>query len=449
MSTGRRPLPRPLLAALAGAALLVVVQQQLLERRPPRLLSLEPQVHSSGPAALDLRFSRPMERASLEARSRLAPALAHRWLGRDANVRLLLQPGQTVRGPLTLQLAGEDRRGRSLAPERWHWDPRPLLLVVAEVDGGEQLQVQHHDGRWQPISPVWRRLASVEPLADGSGVVVLAADRQGRQRLWKRSLRPRSLVRHPATLAPPQLGPLQALEPNPLSFAHLSSNRRGDLLMQLGPEAPGATVTRWIEPDGRRHDLMLPVSGPILLLPEGEGMVVPNPDGLELRSLRGALAGAAERPQVLPGSRMLAAFCPASGEALLIRHWPDFRRSLERVQPGSAPITLWLGSEAVLAASCSPSGDRAWMLLNRWQAAVANELVRLDRAGRIEARLDLGAWAPEPGMPMGYDPVGDQLLLTLRRDPREPARPALVDGRTMALRILAKPVRQALWLPGG
>jgi hypothetical protein len=52
-------------------------------------------------------------------------------------------------------------------------------------------------------------------------------------------------------------------------------------------------------------------------------------------------------------------------------------------------------------------------------------------------------------MPMGYDPVGDQLLLTLRRDPREPARPALVDGRTMALRILAKPVRQALWLPGG
>jgi hypothetical protein len=178
-------------------------------------------------------------------------------------------------------------------------------------------------------------------------------------------------------------------------------------------------------------------------------MVVPNPDGLELRSLRGALAGAAERPQVLPGSRMLAAFCPASGEALLIRHWPDFRRSLERVQPGTAPITLWLGSEAVLAASCSPSGDRAWMLLNRWQAAVANELVRLDRAGRIEARLDLGAWAPEPGMPMGYDPVGDQLLLTLRRDPREPARPALVDGRTMALRILAKPVRQALWLPGG
>jgi hypothetical protein len=89
------------------------------------------------------------------------------------------------------------------------------------------------------------------------------------------------------------------------------------------------------------------------------------------------------------------------------------------------------------------------MLLNRWQAAVANELVRLDRAGRIEARLDLGPWAPEPGMPLGYDPVGDQLLLTLRRDPREPARPALVDGRTMALRILAKPVRQALWLPGG
>lgn len=89
------------------------------------------------------------------------------------------------------------------------------------------------------------------------------------------------------------------------------------------------------------------------------------------------------------------------------------------------------------------------MLLNRWQAAVANELVRLDRTGRIDARLDLRAWTPEPGMPMVYDPVADQLLLTLRRDPRQPARAALVDGRTMALRILPKPVRQALWLPGG
>jgi hypothetical protein len=449
MSNGLPPLPHPLLAALAGAALLVVVQQQILERRPPRLLSLEPQVHSSGPAALDLRFSRPLGRASLQARSRLQPPLAHRWLGSETTLRLLLQPGQQVRSPLSLELAGEDRRGRSLAPQRWHWEPRPLLLVVAEVEGGEQLQIQDHDGRWQPISPIWRRIPSVEPLADGSGVVVLAADHQGRQRLWKRTLRPRSLVRHPATLGPPQLGSLQPLGPEGLSFAHLSSNRRGDLVLQWGSQAPGTTVTRWIEPDGRRHDLKLPVSGPILLLPEGEGMVVPTPDGLELRSLRGALAGATERPQVLPGSRMLAAFCPASGQALLVRHWPDFRRSLERVQPGPAPITLWLGSEAVLAASCSPNGDRAWMLLNRWQAAVANELVRLDRTGRIDARLDLRAWTPEPGMPMVYDPVADQLLLTLRRDPRQPARAALVDGRTMALRILPKPVRQALWLPGG
>jgi hypothetical protein len=45
--------------------------------------------------------------------------------------------------------------------------------------------------------------------------------------------------------------------------------------------------------------------------------------------------------------------------------------------------------------------------------------------------------------------VGDQLLLTVRRDPRLPAQPALLDGETLRLRVLPKPISQATWLPAG
>ena len=67
--------------------------------------------------------------------------------------------------------------------------------------------------------------------------------------------------------------------------------------------------------------------------------------------------------------------------------------------------------------------------------------------GPIVARLDLAPWQPEPGTPLSYDPVGDQLLLTLRRDPRQAARPALLDGNTLRLQVLPQPISQAHWLP--
>ena len=440
-----RSLPRSVWGALGAGALLVLVQQQILERRPPRLLSLEPQAYSSGPGALDLRFSRPMQRQSLAQQSRLDPPVAHRWLGSDALQRLLLLPDQVVRTPLALRLRGLDRRGLPLQEQRWGWDPRPYLLVVAEVSGGVQLQLRTHDDQWLPLSPVLARIPSVEPLANGRGVVFLSAERlsQGWHRLWKRTLRPRSLVKGGERLGPPLPGPLQSLSPDRLSFAHISGNRHGDVLLQLSGLLPGSARTLWIDARGRQRQLKLEVSGPIRLLPEGDGMVVPSPDGLELRGLREE----GSTPQMLPGSRMLMAFCPASGEALLMRHWPDYRRSLERVQPGAAPVTTWLGEEAVMAASCNPSGDRVWMLLNRWRGQSQNEVVRLDRRGRIVVRRDLAPWQPEPGTALSYDPVGDQLLLTVRRDPREPGRPALLDGRTLRLRVLSKPITQAYWLP--
>ena len=84
---------------LAAAGLLGLVQQQILLRRPPRLVRVQPALASSGPGALDLRFSRPMQRTSLRDQSRLQPALAHQWLGEANPLRLLLAGGQRLTQP--------------------------------------------------------------------------------------------------------------------------------------------------------------------------------------------------------------------------------------------------------------------------------------------------------------------------------------------------------------
>ena len=63
----------------------------------------------------------------------------------------------------------------------------------------------------------------------------------------------------------------------------------------------------------------------------------------------------------------------------------------------------------------------------------------------------LQGWDVEPGVPMAYDPTRQQLLLTLRRSVQgsEGARAVLVDGQTLQLQPVDKPVRLALWLPAG
>ena len=94
----RLPWAGPLPLTLALAALLALVQQQLLLRPPPRLERLSPVGASSGPAALQARFSRPMDPASLQADSRLAPPLAHRWLG-DGEIAGLVRWSDVVLAP--------------------------------------------------------------------------------------------------------------------------------------------------------------------------------------------------------------------------------------------------------------------------------------------------------------------------------------------------------------
>ena len=105
---------------LAGLGL-ALIQQQLLQRRPPRLQRLEPEAPGSALAALGLRFSRPMDGASLRQQLELVPDLPHELLGEGTRWRLQLTGTQAIEGPVELRLGGQDQRGQTLAASHWRW----------------------------------------------------------------------------------------------------------------------------------------------------------------------------------------------------------------------------------------------------------------------------------------------------------------------------------------
>lgn len=433
---------------------LALAQQQLLLRQPPRVLALMPSPASSGPAGLELRFSRPMDRASVAAASRIDPPVAVRWLAAGADLKLSLNPGLRLDRPLQLDLAGRDRRSQALATSRWLWDPRPRILAVVPVPGGEQLQLRQHNGRWQPLSPVWPRVVSIEPLGDGSGVAVVSQDRRGdgppHQQIWMIPLQQRNLARVPLELGAPEAGPPRALDGGGHLFAHLSSNRFGDLLIQSGGPEPGSARTLlWPRRASRATSLTLEASGPMRLLPQGGAVVVPIPEGLSLQDL----PPRPPRQQMLPGSRDLSSFCPRAGRALLVRHWPDYRRSVELVEPGRAPRQLWIGPQAVLATSCQGNGERFWIAQIEGLQRPVLTVLALNRQGQILARRSLRDWELEPGTPLSFDATSNQLLLVLRpwKQPSSgsiaaPPQAMVMDATTLALRPLGQQARLALWL---
>jgi hypothetical protein len=470
MSEVRRSEPgneRGALWALGGLLLLALALQQALVRQPPRLLQLSQAPASSGPAALRLRFSRPMDLASLAA-SRLDPPLAHRWLGEGDTFLLALAPGQRPQGPLRLSLAGADLAGVPLRPRRWLWDPRPRLLAVVPVAGGDQLQLRDHDGRWRPLlTKVWRQIVAVEALGEGSALALVSREEGGVQRVWRLPVRQRNLAPASQGLAPVRAGAPEPLQQEPLLFAHISGNRRGELLVQAGGMASEAVRTLLWPPSGSPRTLALDAIGTASLLPEGGAVVVPRNEGLTLEQL----PPRPPRRQILPGSRDLLTFCPRSGRALLRRHWPDYRRSLEWLEPGQPPRELWRGTEALLAATCQGGGERLWVALLSGDRRPELSLLALDRQGRQLWRRALSDWELEPGTQLQEDPTTERLVAALRplpitglagTAPPPPARAmVLASGGTgssdAAPRFLdapgpgggGPPVRQVLWLATG
>ncbi len=256
---------------------LALLQQLILARRPPRLLELEQAASSSGPAALTLRFSRPMDRVSVEKASDLSPRLDFAIQGETNPLLLLPQAGQRIVGPLAVRLAGSDRRGLSLPASLWHWDPRPHLLAVVPQPGGEQLKLRQPDGRWVGLSPVWPAIPGLMPLGDGSGVGLVSRDGAGTHQVWRLLLNRQHLSRSSRDLGQVRIERLERFNAEPLVFARLSTNRSGDLLVQGSGPSPRSDLLEIWKRDGSRQTLGLDASGPVSLLPQGERRSCLNP----------------------------------------------------------------------------------------------------------------------------------------------------------------------------
>ena len=183
------------------------------------------------------------------------------------------------------------------------------------------------------------------------------------------------------------------------------------------------------------------------LLPAGGGVVMPTYDSLTLRPLETT----EQRPQMLPGSRELGAFCGASGRAVLIRHWPDYRRSIELVVPGQAPKQLHLGDQAVLGVACDNRAERIWAVLGRWEQQRGNhELVMINAEGEVKQRMSLSPWALKAGSPIQLNEVTNQLLLTLTQQSIGDARAGLVDADTLqTIKLMNDTIVEAQWLNAG
>lgn len=426
---------KQILAWLGAALLLALGQQQLLRQRPPRLLQATTQPPGSGAAALELRFSRPINSKSLRQGVALKPPLPFELLGQGSRWRLQIPASQRINGPLLLRVAGRDLQGQPLGASQWRWDPRPTLVAARPVAGGDQLQ--RWDGRqWQPLGPVHGPVQSLLPLGNGAGVVTVTAQQPMAQQIWRLKLDQR--------LRPQGE---QQLNRQPLIYAHLSSNQTGALLVQSSEQLSAESHLQLWPPEGNAETLKLAASGAIQLVPQGGWLVLPETDGLALRSL----PPLAPQRQFLPGSRDLSSFCPEAGRALLVRHWPDYRRSLEFLEPGRPPRQIWVGNEALVASACAGGGERLWVLLISGLRVPELEILELNRQGKQLRRQRLQGLELDPGSGLHYDPASQQLLLLLRPLNRPQgaaslAQATLLDASSLRARPLVGGVRQVGWL---
>ena len=443
-STGK---VRLLSVALIALGLVALVQQQILLRRPPRLRSVAIQSIRSGAAALDVRFSRTMDRKSVAENSRLVPHQPHQWFGQQDQFRLLLDPGAQIRSPQKLVLAGRDQRGLALPKGALWWDPRSTLVAVMVEGEGEQLKLRREDGSWLPLSSVEQRILQIEPLGNGEGVAFVTDNDPSKLEVLLRQLTPRAMSDQAQELAEPLPGALKSLASGSLLFAHLSSNQRGELLVQVGGIEAGSDRT-WIRSvDANRRDLNLEVAGAIRLLPDGSGLVVPSYNGLDLLPMNPDQQGNAL--QSLPGSRELKSFCSGSGRAVLLRNWPDYRRSIELVIPGKPPRQVWLGEAGVMATACDNRGEKIWIVLRDASPTLRDELLLVNSSGLVLKRRSFPGWYLASGSVLDVDPATNRLLTVITDGDGSKRRAALIDGSSLEFELLKPQVVLARWLPSG
>ena len=181
--------------------------------------------------------------------------------------------------------------------------------------------LRRRDGSWLPLSPFssafFRLSRSVTGKALLSSRITIALSE-----VLLRKLTPRSLSSQAEDC---RTIPGDAIMISSLLFAHLSSNLRGELLVQIGGIEVGSDRT-WIHSmNAKGRDLHLDNAGPIRL-PDGSGLVVPSYDGLDLLSMNPDEQ--ASEPQSLPGSRELK-LLHRLRSGLVVKELADYRRSIE------------------------------------------------------------------------------------------------------------------------
>jgi hypothetical protein len=302
------------------------------------------------------------------------------------------------------------------------------LLINRTTQNGQQLQLQNRQGEWTPIGPTWTRLNKVVPLGNGRGIAMVASDDNRSEQIWLQPLASNSISQYQSSLTPPSPQTMQRLAKGNVLFAHLSSNLNGDILIQTGGFLPDSEKNELFLANGQRHRINVRSAGPMELLPGGGGLVVPTYNGINLQPL----IDKNKSVQSLPGNRELGTFCAASGRALLIRHWPDYRRSIELILPGRAPRQLWLGEQAVLGVACDAKGERIWAVIGTWTGDWAQHtILRMDSKGNEIDRQLLAPWRMKGGTPLQLDPVGRRLLLTVSKKGQNSANPAFIDAATL------------------
>ncbi|MCY4360508.1 MAG: hypothetical protein OXC47_07600 [Cyanobacteria bacterium MAG APA_bin_95] len=470
----RHPFHGPAWRMVFAGLLLALLQQYGLQQRQGRLLAVRPAVDAA--AVLELRYSRPVDAASLAASVQLVPDVPLSATVDGATVQLRLTQPYRASGPLTVRLGGQDQQGQPLRQVRLRWDPRPLLVGLVSSPQGQRLELGWPDGPWQPVTPWESAISNVLPLRDGRGVVYAAAvDPLSRKNRFV-AVKPSGVVLGDQPTAWQPVAPRPLPGPTTL-YSHFSSSNTGLLLLQgvssaaLEQPADHPPFLRLFQP-GRNHGMqwlrrrnqawkqMAPLDrqpgGPVELLPGGDGMVFPDENGLVVISL----PPLPPRRHLLPGNRDLKTFCGAGQRAVVLEHQPDYVKTVELLRPGLAPEVVWEGEAAVLAVACDEIAERIWLLtvdgvLQDGQPRQDVLLLEVQPGHGVVTALHLADHSLSATPILHYDPVTHRLLTVLERtgETQEPRSEALLITLTAPgqqippqLGSIDKPMDTAYWM---
>ena len=455
-----------------------MLQQAGLQRRPGRLLAVQPAVNTA--AVLELRYSRPVDLASLAESIQLMPEVPFRATADGAAVQLRLSQPYRASGPIQVSLGGQDQQGRPLHQVQVLWEPRPLLLGLVSGSNGQRLELSwpdaDADGPWQPITPWEQSISNVLPLRDGRGIVYAAAVDSLSQKNWFVAMEPSGVV---SGDLPTTWQPAAAPQPLPVPatlYSHFSSSSRGHLLLQgvnsaaleepaLHPpflklfqtnQARG--LRRWLRRRDQAWRQTTPLEhqpgGPAVLLPSGDGLVFPNENGLVVVSLPPL------KPQrhLMPGNRDLKTFCGQGQRAVVLEHQPDYTKTIELLRPGLAPEVMWTGEAAVLAVACDETAERLWLLTvdgilgNDGQPQQDVLLLEIQPGRGVVTALHLAEHSPSATPTLQYDPVTHRLLTVLEHPGKAQSEALLITlpapGQQVPphLTSMDQPMDMAHWL---